>query len=73
MPCTYTGSLEGDARLAASEALAKKTSTLTKVTQMLCATCTKAEKAGRLDLLSPKTQVWWKKHKKQDAKRKKKK
>jgi hypothetical protein len=68
MPCTYTGSLEGDARLAADEAR----TALTNVTAMLCSVCQKAEKAGRPDLLSPKVASWWKKHKKVDEKRKKK-
>lgn len=64
MPCTYTGSLEGDARLATSEANQK----LTEVTQMLCALCTHIEENYEDDIIGevPKTNKWWKEHKEVD-------
>ncbi len=70
MPCFYTGSAEGDAKLQADDA--RKALTIT--TEMLCTvcaliddhnTCHDANDFARLDL--PKdVKKWWKKHKKID-------
>lgn len=68
MACYYTGSAEGDARLAASEAR----ESLTKVTAMLCEVLESLEtnnllgKAG----FSDDIHKFWEKHKKKDRERK---
>ncbi len=69
MPCYYTGSAEGDAQLAAKEAREELGKTITELNRYLCAACHVLEINGwpfprGLD-------KWWKKHKKIDAKRKK--
>lgn len=77
MPCTYTGSIEGDRAHFAKEALDLRE-------RMLCAICTQLEKefgvavtkeiledvAEATDGLT-KTQIssWWKDHKKEDKKK----
>jgi hypothetical protein len=67
MPCYYTGSAEGDARLAAEEAQ----TALTNVTQMLCALMTLIE--THHDYLMPdvpsNVRIWWDRHKEIDKKR----
>lgn len=66
MPCYYTGTAEGDARLAAQERLTREEQ---KFTRMLCKTCQVLEENG---IEIPKgIKKWWKKHKKQDKKRSK--
>jgi hypothetical protein len=62
MPCTFTGSLQGDHLLLTKEAL-------DKMTDKLCRTCQKAEDGGWLDQLDDDVKKWWKKHKREDAKR----
>jgi len=62
MPCFYTGSAEGDARLAASEAR----EALTSITQLLCETCRQADKNHYT--LPAETQKWWNEHKTLDRK-----
>jgi hypothetical protein len=64
MPCTYTGTIEGDRALSASLALSE-------VTSMLCDTCKQVEKHGQLMWLSIETRKWWREHKKLDKLRKK--
>lgn len=63
MPCFYTGSAEGDARLLVEEANSK----LTMVTQLLCAVLETMEKRGQV--IPQGALEWWKEHKKIDAKR----
>lgn len=66
MPCTQTGSLEGDAKLLLEEELRGQTNTVTKLAQMLCTTCKILEK-NQIEI--PKgVRNWWKKHKVQDGK-----
>lgn len=79
MPCTYTGSLEGDRALAAEEALSKKVSSLTKVTEFLCYVLEKLENSNngdvelilRREILGENDNLnnWWVQHKKQDNER----
>lgn len=71
MPCTYTGSIEGDRALASSERL-------TEVTEMLCRTLTRFEGILNTELNSPLAGVldddivkWWEEHKVIDARRRK--
>jgi hypothetical protein len=64
MPCYYTGSEIGDARLARDEANAE----LTKLTRWLCAICHVAD-LNKWPLPND-LQRWWNKHKRIDAKRK---
>lgn len=72
MPCHYTGSAEGDARLAADEAR----KALTEVTQLLCSTIRTVEDhwiSGGEEVNLPKeVKAWWKKHEKIDEARRKK-
>lgn len=68
MPCYYTGSAEGDARLFAEESeerMRKKyAKELIKLTAMLCKMCKKSEDNN---LILPKQiEKWWEKHKKTD-------
>ena len=70
MPCYYTGSAEGDARLAAEETRERLGKEITNRTRLLCSICQTAEEAK---LTLPKdVQTWWNKHKKVDKKRKEK-
>lgn len=71
MPCTYTGTIEGDRAMFAEEAV-------TEVTSMLCRTLTLLEdhmkacqKVGVEHYLPKDIQIFWKEHKKLDSKRKK--
>lgn len=66
MPCTLTGSLEGDEKLLLEEELRGQTNTVTKLAQMLCSTCKTLEK-NQIEI--PKgVRRWWKEHKVQDEK-----
>ena len=69
MPCTYTGSFEGDEALAAKEALEKNRSTLTEVTALLCSACKILEKKKAM---TPQLRAWYAEHEKVDRKRLKK-
>lgn len=66
MPCYYTGSAEGDAKLAYQEA----TEALTEVTSLLCELCAYVEAGGGRGTLPERVQEWWEKHQRIDAKRK---
>jgi len=65
MPCTFTGSLEGDRALFLRE-------DLDKLTSLLCDLCKRLEKKGRSDIIAanPRLTKWWKLHKKFDAAKK---
>ena len=69
MPCYATGSAEGDAILAASEASKR----LTEVTDMLCSVMRALEKRGRdgerfiEESCKTNVQKWWSDHKRIDA------
>lgn len=62
MPCTYTGSIEGDRAMAAAE----KAEKLTEVTAMLCEACKLLDRKQYTHELSQKTINWWYEHKKLD-------
>lgn len=68
MPCYYTGSAEGDARLSEQEAHTETT----KITDMLCRTLKAIEDRELepdlllIQLLPKDVQRWWKEHKKLD-------
>jgi hypothetical protein len=64
MPCTLTGSIEGDRALGAEEAEAQ----VTKLARMLCSVMRILEEDGRRPL-SREVLNWWKQHKKQDRER----
>lgn len=66
MPCTVTGSLEGDRALAHSEAQEEAT----KVTQLLCKLCKIVENSDGL-ILPRDVSKWWESHKKIDAQERK--
>ena len=72
MPCTITGSFEGDRALFAEEDLEKAQKKNLKLTQFLCETCQILENMGYKGFVNPKLEKWWKKHKNQDGKRGKK-
>ena len=65
MPCYYTGTAEGDARLAADEAH----KSLTEVTAHLCWLCDYNERLLQANVLRerPPLWAWWQKHKALDA------
>src|SRR5262245_18927659 len=67
MPCFYTGTAEGDARLAADEAHLA----LTNVTAMLCRLCARVEEIRAIDLsfFDAEIWAWWTRHKQLDAAR----
>jgi hypothetical protein len=69
MPCYATGSAEGDARLAASEARSE----YTKTARLLCQACEIIErKSSGWPVNAPKElTAWWENHKKIDAARRK--
>jgi hypothetical protein len=61
MPCTYSGSIEGD-RLMLTQDL------VTELTQLLCSLCKRCEKEKVK--LPRRVSIWWKQHKKVDARAK---
>jgi len=67
MPCTQTGSLDGDRILSLTEDLSSVQARALKLTQMLCAVCRRCEEQG---VPIPRTAAaWWRKHKTQDNRR----
>lgn len=64
MPCTLTGSLEGDRALDAQEARQQ----VTKLANLLCQTCLSLESVGELSKLPTPVFRWWQAHKKLDRK-----
>lgn len=62
MPCTYTGSLDGDRILGLEEAL-------DEMTELACAAFTVLEKQGLLGEMTFTQRKWWRKHKAADAAR----
>jgi len=79
MPCTITGTLEGDARLAMEEALLDKSKLVKKyrkdklkLTQMLCAAMKAINEyevgSDYPPLVPDENWVWWQQHDKQDQK-----
>jgi hypothetical protein len=68
MPCTYTGSLEGDRALAAEEEADKLADIITTLTQMLCSVCRAVEEIGREDIFDPLVEGWWQDHQLVDEK-----
>lgn len=75
MPCTYTGSIEGDRALAASEALTEVTDNLCRVLTLVDAhnhlVSNDEEAEFRVIELPKDIEKFWREHKKIDAKRKK--
>ena len=68
MPCYYTGTAAGDARLEASEA----NQALTKTTAHLCSLCRHIEDTYEDDIIGdvPGLKKWWKEHKAIDERNK---
>ena len=64
MPCYYTGTAEGDARLAAQEA----TTELTEVTRLLCKAMKVVERERLLKSMPDDVRDWWREHKVIDRK-----
>jgi len=80
MACTYTGSIEGDLRLAIKQSDQENAKLITNLTQMLCNVCEEMNKnwidqrdaADRpISFLntSQEVQNWWKNHQETDKKR----
>ena len=69
MPCTYTGSLEGDRALAAQKNADHLAKQITNLTQLLCKTLTIVEAHDGLEYLPKDVNKWWSAHKKIDARR----
>lgn len=77
MPCTYTGSIEGDRALSAqenAEKLSKKNkqqiTKLTELTRMLCTAC-KLLKKNKIKIEDSALSAWWTNHQIIDKKHKK--
>lgn len=75
MPCTYTGSIEGDRRMAEEEDRQKLGKIITSLTQMICGIMDYIENKGLVTDVSELYEVdgleqFWEKHKKLDAERK---
>lgn len=69
MPCYYTGSAEGDAKLAYSMDMQKMGQKLTELTQLLCEACKAIENStSSFNNASKELKKWWKEHKKIDKK-----
>lgn len=68
MPCYYTGSAEGDLRLAAEE----REKTMTQLTQLLCKSCKELSKYAFMQHWPEDLRKWYSNHKKVDAERKRK-
>lgn len=66
MPCTYTGSLNGDAIHFLKQDKEQLSKEVLDLTQMLCLMCKKSEKEGTK--IPKRVAKWWKKHKEQDEK-----
>lgn len=66
MPCTITGSLDGDRIYALEQDREKLREEILDLTQMLCAVCKRCEKEGAP--IPKRVKAWWKKHKAQDEK-----
>lgn len=68
MPCTYTGSIEGDRALAATEKAERLAEIITELTRHLCEACAALEEAEVMDSseVSEELVEWWKAHKEQD-------
>lgn len=72
MPCTMTGSLEGDRALAATEAADNLSNELTRITAAFCDLCTALERdpsAHKIIDYSPMAYDWWVRHQEVDRKR----
>jgi hypothetical protein len=70
MPCTQTGSIEGDRRLAAEETVQEINEENTRLTQMLCQACRIIEDEFGEEYSDKMPEVlkeWWEQHKKIDA------
>lgn len=71
MPCTITGSFEGDRALFAQEDRDKAQKEAIKVTRLLCKLMKDLESNGiNMEHISKDVMKWWKKHKEIDKKRK---
>jgi len=68
MPCTITGSLEGDAALFAKESLDKCRIRAQKLNRLLCMLCRDVENRAEHPLPS-QVAKWWKRHKEIDLRR----
>lgn len=81
MACFYTGSAEGDARLAHNETKDRLGKIITELTEMLCNVCEEMNKdyVSQIDAAerpisflncSQDVQEWWKAHRRMDKERK---
>ncbi len=64
MPCYYTGSAEGDAKLAHQQEAVELSREITNLTRLLCEACTELS----MDNVSDELKKWWKQHQKIDKK-----
>lgn len=72
MPCTYTGSLEGDRALDAQEYAEELEASRDEMTALACAAFQVLEKQGLLGEMTFHQRKWWRSHKAADAARQKK-
>lgn len=64
MPCTRTGSLDGDRILSLEEDIESVQKEALALTQMLCAVCKRCE--DQSVPIPKRAAAWWRKHKAQD-------
>lgn len=72
MPCTYTGSLEGDRAMAAEKRMDALVEARDEMTALACAAFQVLEQAGMLFRMTPEQRAWWERHKEADRIRKEK-
>jgi hypothetical protein len=68
MPCTYTGSLEGDAALASQESIEYLSNELQRATRVACELGKLVATPVKNVLTSDETREWLKEHKQVDEK-----
>lgn len=69
MPCTYTGSLDGDRIMGLEQANASARKALDEMTALACAAFTVLDSEGLLDKMTARQVRWWADHKAADRKR----
>lgn len=69
MPCTYTGSIEGDRALVAEESIRALKESRDEMTALACRAFRALEKHNALSELSHEDNEWWLDHKLKDNQR----
>ncbi len=67
MPCTMTGSIEGDRAWSAEVSAERAQAEITKLTQLLCSLCKTVEDDTCVDI-PDEVEKWWRAHQEVDRK-----